>query len=260
MVDPGDPLPPQPGRAPVVEDDFTGALRSNLWIAHYLPHWTTPDRSAARLEHVPGGLALKIEEDQLDWRAEDAPLRVSNLQTGTFSGEPGSLRGTHRHRPDGLHVRTATPTQLLWAPSAGRIDLSVSATRDSGCMLAAWLVGTEHLDEQAAGEVCLFEIDADAIDSTTWARTGIKAHADPDLHTDMTEVELPFDATRPHTWTVIWGAGETLIGCEGTVLRHFDQAPAYPLFLMIDLFEIGPPQGTYPKAAIIHHLRGWDSA
>lgn len=260
MVHPGDPLPPQPARAPDVEDAFTDGLRPDLWIAHYLPHWTTPERSAARLEHVPNGLALKIEEDQLDWRAEDAPLRVSNLQTGTFSGALGSRRGTHHHRADGLHVPTATPTQLLWAPSSGRIDLTVSATPDPGCMLAAWLVGTEHLSENAAGEVCLFEIDAAAIGSPTRVRSGLEAHEDPDLHTDMSEVDLPFNATNPHTWTVIWGDGETSIGCEGTILRHLHQAPAYPLFLMIDLVEIGPPQGTYPKTAIIHHIRGWDSA
>jgi hypothetical protein len=260
MVLTGDPLPPRPSRAPYVADDFSDGPRSELWIAHYLPHWTTPARSAARFEHIPGGLALKIEEDQLDWRTEDAPLRVSNLQTGTFSGPLGSPRGTHRHQPEGLHVRTATPTQLLWAPSAGRIDLTVRATRDPDCMLAAWLVGTEHLSENAAGEICIFEIDADAIGSSTRARTGIKAHADPDLHTDISEVELPFDATRPHTWTVIWGSGETSIGCEGTVLRHIDQAPAYPLILMVDLFEIGPPRGTYPKSAIIHDFRGWESA
>lgn len=167
-------------------------------------------------------------------------------------------RGTHRHRSDGLRVRTATPTQLLWAPWAARIDLTVSATRDDGCMLAAWFVGTEHVSEDAAGEVCVFEIDAGAVGPPTRARTGIKAHDDPSLRTDMAEVELPFDATRPHTWTAIWGGGETTIGCEGLVLRHLSQAPSYPMFLMIDLFEIGPPSGTYPKVAKIHGVRGWN--
>lgn len=51
------PLPSPPDRQPDVTDDFSGTLSSDLWIEHYLPHWTTPDRSA-----------------------------VSNLQTGTFSG------------------------------------------------------------------------------------------------------------------------------------------------------------------------------
>lgn len=251
-------LPDPPRRAPDVEDDFTGGPRSDLWIPHYLPHWTIPDRSAARHDTSVDGLRLRIDADQPDWRPEDAPLRVSNLQTGNYSGELGSRRGTHRHRDDGLVVRTPSPTRLLWAPSAGRVDVRVSASRDQDCMLAAWLVGTEHEDDRAAGEVCIFEIDAAAVGETTGARSGVKAHGDPRLTTDMIRVELPFDATKPHTWTAIWGDGETIIGCEGTVVRHLRQAPDYPLFLMLDLFEIGNPRGEYPKSATIHSVRGWD--
>nr|BFF20929.1 hypothetical protein GCM10025730_44500 [Promicromonospora thailandica] len=234
-------------------------------MPHYLPHWTTSDRSAARFRTTADGLELRIEADQPDWRPEDAPMRVSNLQTGTFSGPVGSRRGTHRHREDSLVVRTETPTRLLWAPAAGRVDLTVSASRDEGCMLAAWLVGTEHEAntprdaDGTSGEVCVVEIDATAIGAATTARTGLKAHHDPDLTSDMAEVELPFDVTRPHTWTAIWGAGETVIGCGGTVLRRIPQSPRYPLFLMVDLFEIGPPAGSYPKTAVVHRVRGWSA-
>lgn len=257
QVNPSAELPPAPNRAPDVEDDFATGPNPGLWVPHYLPHWTTPDRSAARYRETASGLELLVEADQPDWRPEDAPLRVSNLQTGTYSGPAGSRRGTHRHRTDGLVVRTATPSRLLWAPSAGRIELTVSATRDPGCMLAAWLVGTEQDDATAAGEICVFEIDAAAISATTTARTGIKAHHDPELATDMSEVRLPFDATTPHTWTAVWGQGETVIGCQGRALRHIRQSPDYPLFLMVDLFEIGPPGGHYPKAAVVHRVRGW---
>jgi hypothetical protein len=253
-------LPDPPRRAPDVEDHFVGGLRPDLWIAHYLPHWTTPDRSAARYDASAKGLRLRIDADQPDWRPADAPMRVSNLQTGTYSGALGSRRGTHRHREDGLVVRTPTPTRLLWAPAAGRVDVRVSASRDQDCMLAAWLVGTEHEDDRAAGEVCIFEIDAAGIEQTTAARSGVKAHGDPRLRTDMAQVELPFEATRPHTWTAIWGNGETMIGCEGAVLRHLHQAPDYPLFLMLDLFEVGAPRGEYPKTATIHSVRGWQNS
>jgi hypothetical protein len=254
-------LPRPPDRAPDVEDDFAGALSSDLWVEHYLPHWTTPDRSAARSDAVPGGgRRLRIDADQPDWRPEDAPLRVSNLQTGTFSGPMGSTRGTHRHRPDGLVVRTPTPTRLLWAPSSGRIDITVSATREADCMLAVWLVGTEHVAPQHAGELCVFEIDADAIGAgASRARCGIKAHDDPRLTTDMAEVRIPVDASRPHTWTAVWGGGETVVGCEGVVVRRVPQAPDYPLFLMVDLFELDPSVGPHPKTATLHHLRGWNA-
>ncbi|QJU54641.1 family 16 glycosylhydrolase [Herbiconiux sp. KACC 21604] len=252
-------LPPAPNRAPDFDDDFSGggAPDPRRWVAAYLPHWTTPDRARARFETVTTGLQLRIDADQPDWRPEDSPLRVSNLQTGLFSGPVGSPRGTHRHRAD-LTVRTETPLELLFAPSRGRVEVTVSASRDPGCMTAAWLVGTEHRSPSESGEICLFEIDAEAVgETTTAARTGVKAHHDPALTTDMAEVEIPLDASQPHTWTAIWGDGVTLIGCEGRVVRRIARCPDYPLFLMIDLFETAPPGGSYPKSATVHRVRAW---
>ncbi|MEV7797726.1 hypothetical protein AB0O14_01420 [Microbacterium foliorum] len=251
-------LPPRPSTPPTLTDDFSRGLDAEKWVPHYLPHWTLPERSEARFAFVEGGLELRIEHDQLDWRPEDAPLRVSNLQTATYSGPVGSTAGTHRHRDDGLVVETHTPQRLLFTPRRGRIDLTVAASADEGCMLAAWLVGTEHLSETDAGEICIFEIDASAIGSTTQARTGVKSHHDTRLTTDMAEVTLPFDARVPHIWTVIWGEDETIIGCEGRVVRRLGQAPDYPLVLMIDLFEIGGPIGAYPKTAVIGEVTAWD--
>lgn len=250
-------LPATPSQTPVFSDDFSCGVDPLKWVDHYLPHWTVPERSAARYATSGAGLELRIDADQLDWRAEDAPLRVSNLQTAMFSGAVGSTRGTHRHRPDGLEVRTSTPQRLIFAPSEGRIDLTVAASTDPGCMLAAWLVGTEHLSDADAGEICIFEIDSQAVGRSTRVRTGIKAHQDPRLTTDMAEITLPLDARELHTWTVIWGGGETTIGCEGSVIRRIPQAPDYPMMLLIDLFEIGPPHGRYPKTALVSRVSAW---
>lgn len=253
-------LPPAPATPPDIQDRFSDGPDPDLWIDGYLPHWTTPERARARYSRRSDGLMLRIDEDQPDWRPEDAPLRVSNLQTGSFSGPLGSTRGTHRHRLDGLRVETETPLRLLWAPSAGRVDIEVSASRDLDCMLAAWLVGTEHRSARECGEVCIFEIDARQAGDHWTARTGIKAHHDERLTTRMTEIDLPFDAGAPHVWTAIWGEGETTIGCNGEIVQRIPQAPDYPMFLMVDLFEIGSPRGVYPKTALVHSARGWDRA
>jgi hypothetical protein len=127
----------------VFEEDFTGpALAADRWVAHYLPQWSTPERSAARYDLDAGVLRLRIDADQPPWLPEDDQLRVSNLQTASFSGPVGSDRGTHRHR-SGLTVRTAQPTCRLYTPSTGMVEARLRATADPTCMLAIWLVGFE---------------------------------------------------------------------------------------------------------------------
>jgi len=185
-------------------------------------------------------------------------MRVSNLQTASFSGPLGSERGTHRHRADGLVVHTETPTMLLWAPSAGRIDVTISASRDPGCMTAVWLVGTEQRDPRDSGEICLLEADADAIGTTcSRVRAGVKAHHDPRLAADMAELEVAIDAGEPHTWTAIWGAEGVVLGVDGRVLRRIVQVLGYPLMLLVDLFEFDAPERTSPTTALVHRVRGW---
>lgn len=254
-------LPPAPERTPDFDQSFASrALDRTAWIDHYLPHWTTPDRSLARYDIDDDGLRLRIDADQPNWREDEAPLRVSHLQTGNAAGPAGSRRGTHRYRED-LTVVTPTPTRLLWTPSEGRIDVTVSATTATSCMLAAWLVGSEEGGERDSGEICLFEIDGSAIgDHASRARSGIKSHRDDRLTTDMADVDVPVDATRPHTWTAIWGQNRTVVGCEGVVVRTLEQAPAYPLVLMLDLWDFGtrPPEPhAWQKTAHIHRVRGW---
>ncbi len=252
-------LPDPPAREPDVLDRFERGPDPDLWIPAYLPHWTTPERAAARWQRVDDGLLLRIDADQPLWRPEDAPLRVSNLQTGVFAGPVGSTRGTHRHRDD-LRVRTATPTRMLWAPSAGRVDVTLTASSDPGCMAAVWLVGAEVDDPAHSGEICVVEIDGrQPAAETTTVRCGVKAHHDPRLVTDMAEVEVVDGVDRPRTWTAVWGPEGTVIGCDGRVLRRVAQAPSYPLVLMVDLFQLSAPAGAYPKTATVHEVRGWGS-
>ena len=134
-------LPIPPERAPDLDDRFAGPGLDAVWTPRYLTHWTTPERAAARYDLGTGGLRLRIDADQPLWRPEDAPLRVSALQSGDFSGPAGSTQGMDRHRPDGLIVRTAQPLRLGFAPPAGRLEITVSASTDPGCMTAAWLRG-----------------------------------------------------------------------------------------------------------------------
>jgi hypothetical protein len=76
--------PDRIGYALAFDEPFAGpVLAGDRWVAHHLPHWTTPERSAARYELRPGLLRLRIDADQPAWRVEDGEMRVSNIQTGT---------------------------------------------------------------------------------------------------------------------------------------------------------------------------------
>src|SRR5919206_1443080 len=97
----------RPGFALEFDEDFAApALDDGRWVAHYLPQWTTPERSAARYELEPRLLRLRIDADQPAWRVEDGEMRVSNIQTGTCSAQ-------HRHRDD-MDVATPQPTRALY--------------------------------------------------------------------------------------------------------------------------------------------------
>src|SRR5215218_2027527 len=185
----------------VFAEDFVGpGLDGSRWLAHYLPHWTTPERSAARFAVSPDGLELLIEADQPPWRDEDGPMRVSNLQTGSFSGPAGSGRGQHHHRSD-LTVTSPQPTRRLWTPSSGLVEATMSASSDPTCMLALWLVGLEDRSPDDSGEICIAELFGNAIGlGTSRVRLGVKAHHDPRMRTEMIDLVLDIDARHEHTY------------------------------------------------------------
>lgn len=252
------------GWEPVFAEDFTGPLDGARWVPHYLPQWTTPDRSAARYDLHPGWLRLRIDADQPAWRPEDGELRVSNLQTGTFSGPAGSDRGTHRHRPD-LTVRTPQPTRRSFTPSAGLVEARLRATADPTCMLALWLVGVEEAGPEQSGEICIAELYGHSVGpGGSSARMGIKAHHDPRLREDMADVALDADATDWHTYAAAWTADTTTFLVDGRAVRTVDQGVAYPMQLMVDLFEFpaGPSRdpAAYPKVGDVAAVRGYRPA
>src|SRR5919198_4185102 len=99
------------------DESFEGdALHPDRWLPFYLPHWSSRDRAAARHEVGGGALRLLIEADQDPWCPEfDDGVRVSSLQTGSFSGPVGGTVGQHRFDPDAV-VREAQPNVRLYTP------------------------------------------------------------------------------------------------------------------------------------------------
>src|SRR3712207_4815961 len=124
------------GRELVFDERFDDpAAFAERWIPHYLPQWSSRERSRARWRFERDGLHLLIEADQEPWAPEwDGPIRVSNLQTGLRSGPVGSRDGQHRFRPD-LVVREEQPERWTWKPHHGRIEIRAAASPDPRTMV-----------------------------------------------------------------------------------------------------------------------------
>lgn len=246
----------------VFSEEFAGTeLDTARWVAHYLPHWTTPERSAARYLIDGDGLQLLIEADQPAWRLEDGPMRVSNLQTGSFSGPRGSSIGQHRHRPD-LVVRSPQPTRRLWTPSSGLVEATMRASGEPTCMLALWLVGLEEGAPEESGEICVAELFGSAVGrGHSQVRLGVKAHHDPRLRTEVVDLVLDLDATEDHTYATEWDPRGVRFYVDDLPVHTAGQTIDYPLQVMVDLFEF--PAGDvrdvadYPKSAHVSSVRGY---
>jgi hypothetical protein len=243
------------------EEDFRAPeLDRTRWVAHYLPHWTTPERSAARFDLKPGLLRLRIDADQPAWRPDDGQMRVSNLQTGTDSGSLGSSVGPHPHRAD-VTVRTPQAQQVLYTPSSGLAEAVLRAHPDPTCMLAFWLVGFDGVADKS-GELCVCELFGHRIGLTrSVVNIGIKAHHDRRLRNDVEEVQLDLNAYDWHTYSVAWTPERASFYVDDYLVRTVDQGVAYPQLLLVGLFEF-PAGGhrnptAYPKVADVAAVRGY---
>jgi hypothetical protein len=251
--------------SPEFEDDFTapssdGRLDAARWIDHYLPHWTTPDRSQARYRLDRHGLTLIIDPDQPTWRPEDAPLVVSSVQTGTYSGAAGTSAGIHRHRPDGMTVRNEQRRLMLWAPRAGRVDVTLSPALEPGFVTAAWLVGTEEASPDDCGEICLVELEPvydPAGTTTVVARTGLKAHGDPRMSTEMVALDPEPSWQGTATWSAQWGVEGTVVSVDEREVFRSQQSTSYPLILLVGLFRVAEMRLPTPVTATVQRVRGW---
>jgi hypothetical protein len=214
------------------DESFEGdTLDLNRWLPYYLPHWSSRERSAARYEIGRGHLRLLIEPDQEPWCPEfDGENRVSSLQTGAFAGPLGSAIGQQRFNPKAV-VREAQPNMRLYTPRYGRIELRAKANDDPRTMVALWMIGYEDEPERSA-EICICEIFGHEV-GADHALVGMGLH--------------PF--------------GDPRIVDVGEAVKTAEQSPAYPMQLMLSLYEF-PPEGDQParpspKEFVVNYVRGY---
>lgn len=235
-------------------------LDERKWLAHYLPHWSRLERTIPRYELADGCLTLRIDPDQVEWCPEFNPgIKVSNLQTGQFSGPLGSSIGQHRFSPD-LRVREEQPRQERFLARYGRFEIRAKADISANNVAALWLIGFEDRPERSA-ELCVVEIKGWEISvGTTLLGYGIKPWHDPKLRSDFHEDRIAFDVGAFHTYALDWSERGVDMFLDGKLLRHMAQSPDYPMQLMLNLYEIPgiavPPKPS-PATFTIDYVKVW---
>ncbi len=225
-------------------DDFDGGdLDKSVWLPHYLPAWSSRSASAATYTVQNSELTLSIPVDQGDWCAGDHTprLRVSGIQSGSWSGPAGSTRGQLRFR-EGQVVREEQERFEGWLPAGGTIGIRARMSLSPRSMAALWMSGFEDDPAQErCGEICVFEVFGNAlgpaIDPSAEVGVGIKAFRDPALAQDFAAPRVPIDVTRHHDYVVEWDAGAAVFSVDGTKVRRCPKPPTYPLQLMLAVFD-----------------------
>jgi hypothetical protein len=229
------------------EDDFDGAdLDSDKWLPHYLPHWSSREAACARYTIADSVLTLRVGSEQTPWCPEfDGKVRVSSLQTGQFSGPLGSGIGQHRFKP-GLVVREEQPELRLYTPIYGYIELRARAELGRSHLAALWMIGFEDRPDDS-GEITVMEIFGRNVrPEGTRLGHGIKRVNDPHLEQAFFEPLLPFDPADWHVYGADWRADGVDFYLDGQHLGHVAQSPAYPMQLMLNVYEL-PDLASEPE-------------
>ena len=232
-----------PGGPREIDETFRGGLDLAVWTPAYLPAWSS--RAAARATYAvrDDGLHLTLPPEHPRWCPDlhEPPLRVSAVQSGTWSGPVGSTQGQQPFR-EGLRVAEAQPTVWGFTPRYGRVEVECRAVVGPGSMFSAWLVGLEDVPERS-GEICLVEVFGRTVGTGPDGRavadvgSGVHAFRDPALHEDFLAVRTTIDVAEPHTYAVDWEPGRLTFLVDGCPTRVVDEAPDYPVQLILGVFD-----------------------
>ena len=231
------------GRTLVFEDHFDGdVLDTDVWVPHYLPAWSSRTASAAAYAVRESCLRLMVPVGHPVWCDGDhvPPIRVSGIQSGTWSGPPGSTHGQQPFRPGQL-VREEQPEHWGFTPDRGWVGMRARATLSRRSMMSLWMVGREQVPEECA-EICVTEVFGDTVErgsSGVSAAVGCGLHAfrDPAVTEDFAAPRLALDPGDWHVYAVDWTPGRATFSVDGEVVRTCDAPPAYPLQLMLAVFD-----------------------
>ncbi|HEX7690199.1 MAG TPA: glycoside hydrolase family 16 protein [Burkholderiaceae bacterium] len=255
----------RPGHVLAFQDEFDRPfLDEARWLPAHLPQWSSRERARARLDFDEGHLALRIDADQPPWCPEfDGGVRVSSLQTGVSSGPLGSTRGQHRFNRAAV-VREAQPRRVLYAPERGLVEMRARACPVPGCHSALWMIGLEDRPEDST-EICVSELFGhDRGTDESVVRFGVHPFGDPRIADDFRHARLPIDTADFHVYALEWTAAGLRFLVDGAEIGSISQSPAYPMQLMLGLYDRTPPgddaHERLERRFVVDYVRGWRAA
>jgi beta-glucanase (GH16 family) len=173
---------------------------------------------------------------------------VSGVQSGVFSGEVGTTIGQQPFR-DGQLVRERQPAKWGWTPLYGRVEIRARMDLSPRSMASVWMVGLEDQPERC-GEICVFEVFGDEPRNVGM---GIHPFRDPALTDDFEAPTLDIDVAQPHAYAADWQPGRVSFEVDGELVRTVEQAPAYPMQLMVAVFDF-PAKADFAPADHVPQL------
>ncbi|WP_306203906.1 glycoside hydrolase family 16 protein [Actinoplanes sp. RD1] len=240
-----------------MEETFAGdALNTDLWLPHYLPHWSSRAATTATYVVSGGELRLSIPPEQGLWCEElhPEPLRVSGVQSACVSGPVGSPIGGQPFR-EGLLVAEECG---FWGhtPLYGRIEARLRAVLSPRSMAAFWLAGVED-KPQHSGELCVMEVFGSSV-RPDGCEVGVGLHKfrDPGLTEDWSAERQPLDPGDFHVYAVDWRPGAATFSIDGRTVKRIDRSPNYPMQLMLAVFDF-PGRGAagHTPELIVDYVR-----
>jgi hypothetical protein len=229
-------------------DDFDSAeLDTTVWFPYYLPAWSSRELTRASYRLAASELRLFIPRDQGVWCADEhpEPLRVSGIQSGSYSGSVGTTKGQQRFRAD-QRVREQQPRLEGWLPSSGTVAIRCRMDLSPRSMAAMWLSGfEEHSDD--AGEICVVEVFGRSIRDNRSAEigVGVKKLHDPRLVHDFKAPQLELDVAEFHTYAVEWDEQRADFFVDHARIHSTARPPTYPLQAMLAVFDFPDETNGY---------------
>ena len=234
-------------------DDFDGPdLDTGVWVPHYLPQWSSRAESAATYTVDGSELRLTIPPEQGLWCRDEheAPLRVSGIQSGVYSGDVGSTVGQQPFR-DGLVVREAQRAHWGWTPEYGLLEVRARLDLSPRSMASVWMIGLEQEPTRSA-EICIFEVFGDALetdgeDPTAAVGRGLHPFRDPAITDEFDAPRMAIDVAEFHVYAADWRPGRVDFLIDGQHVKTVEQAPAYPMQMMVAVFDFPAKAASSPQ-------------